>query len=383
MPLIKNGIVPSVRHNLYKQLELITDLALLDLSGKGHALYNLGHNSLLHIKQSNSDNLFSLPLTDAEVAVSNFDRVYKEIETIVDKGYKNLFLMPSAIAKLTNFDYEQLRFNIIEKFDLNVFYLADSDEKTFLSNTIFNLNSLAHRHNMSKNGFSILTPIFSYESKRDARYVKNFIETTYGEKCVFSNAEQFKLSDLTNLYNSKAVITLSDDFNELANKLDEDNKFISCNHIDLKNESNFLAQLNEISNKNVEVKYQKEYQIITEQFKNVIKFADTQIVVFLENNLNDRLNNFFKSLGIPVEIFTPYKSDKYKTISIDKFIQEYEDGNQIIISYDRIVRTLHRGITLESLGLDYYFITPTPSRRIMINGAFSLMEEIVKNIKLW
>ena len=382
MPLIKNGIVPSVRHNLYKQLELITDLALLDLSGKGHALYNLGHNSLLHIKQPNSDNLFSLPLTDAEVAVSNFDRVYKEIETILDKGYKNLFLMPSAIAKLTNFDYEQLRFNIIEKFNLNVFYLADSDEKTFLTNTIFNLNSQANRSNNPKDGFSILTPVFSYESKRDARYVKHYIETTYGEKCVFSNAERFNLSELTNLYGSKVIITLSDDFSGLANRLDKDTKLISCNHIALKNESNFITQLNEIFNKSVEVKYQKEYQIITEQFKNVIKFLGTQIVLFLENNLNDRLNNFFKSLDITVEIYTPYTSDKYKTISIDKFIQEYKDGNQIIISYDRIVRTLHRGITIESLGLDYYLIAPTPSRRIMTNGAFSLMEEIIKNINL-
>ncbi len=382
MPLIKNGIVPSVRHNLYKQLELITDLALLDLSGKGHALYNLGHNSLLHIKQPNSDNLFSLPLTDAEVAVSNFDRVYKEIETILDKGYKNLFLMPSAIAKLTNFDYEQLRFNIIEKFNLNVFYLADSDEKTFLTNTIFNLNSQANRTNNPKDGFSILTPVFSYESKRDARYVKHFIETTYDVKCVFSNAERFNLSDVTNLYNSQVIITLSDDFSGLANRLDKDTELISCNHIDLKNESNFITQVNEIFNKSVEVKYQKEYQIIAEQFKNVIKFSGTQIVIFLENNLNDRLNNFFKSLDITVEIYTPYTSDKYKTISIDEFIQEYKDGNQIIISYDRIVRTLHRGITLESLGLDYYLIAPTPSRRIMTNGAFSLMEEIIKNINL-
>ena len=382
MPLIKNGIVPSVRHNLYKQLELITDLALLDLSGKGHALYNLGHNSLLHIKQPNSDNLFSLPLTDAEVAVSNFDRVYKEIETILDKGYKNLFLMPSAIAKLTNFDYEQLRFNIIEKFNLNVFYLADSDEKTFLTNTIFNLNSQANRTNNPKDGFSILTLVFSYESKRDARYVKHFIETTYDVKCVFSNAERFNLYDLTNLYNSQVIITLSDDFNGLANRLDKDTELISCNHIDLKSESTFVAQLNEIFNKSVEVKYQKEYQIIAEQFKNVIKFSGTQIVVFLENNLNDRLNNFFKSLDITVEIYTPYTSDKYKTISIDKFIEEYKDGNQIIISYDRIVRTLHRGITIESLGLDYYLIAPTPSRRIMTNGAFSLMEEIIKNINL-
>lgn len=382
MPLIKNGIVPSVRHNLYKQLELITDLALLDLSGKGHVLYNLGHNSLLHIKQPNSDNLFSLPLTDAEVAVSNFDRVYKEIETIVDKGYNNLFLMPSAIAKLTNFDYEQLRFNIIEKFNLNVFYFADSDEKTFLTNTIFNLNSPANRTNNPKDGFSILTPVFSYESKRDARYVRHFIEMTYGEECVFSNAERFNLSDLTNLYNSKVIITLSDDFNGLANRLDKDTELISCNHIDLKSESTFVAQLNEIFNKSVEVKYQKEYQIIAEQFKNVIKFSGTQIVVFLENNLNDRLNNFFKSLDMPVEIFSPYKSDKYKTISIDEFIQEYKDGNQIIISYDRIVRTLHRGITLESLGLDYYLIAPTQSRRIMTNGAFSLMEETIKNINL-
>lgn len=382
MPLIKNGIVPSVRHNLYKQLELITDLALLDLSGKGHALYNLGHNSLLHIKQPNSDNLFSLPLTDAEVAVSNFGSVYKEIETIVDKGYKNLFLMPSAIAKLTNFDYEQLRFNIIEKFNLNVFYLADSDEKTFLTNTVFNLNSQANRTNNPKYGFSILTPVFSYESKRDARYVKNFIETTYDVKCVFSNAERFNLSDLTNLYNSQVIITLSDDFSGLANRLDKDTGLISCNHIDLKSESTFVAQLNEIFNKSVEVKYQKEYQIIAEQFKNVIKFSGTQIVVFLENNLNDRLNNFFKSLDITVEIYTPYKSDKHKTISIDEFIQEYKDGNQIIISYDRIVRTLHRGITIESLGLDYYLIAPTPSRRIMTNGAFSLMEGIIKNINL-
>ena len=74
---------------------------------------------------------------------------------------------------------------------------------------------------------------------------------------------------------------------------------------------------------------------------------------------------------------------KYTTISIDAFVNKYRDSDDdIIISYDRIVKVLAKGINLESLGLDYYLITPTPSRRIMTNGAFSLMEEITKNIKL-
>ena len=119
------------------------------------------------------------------------------------------------------------------------------------------------------------------------------------------------------------------------------------------------------------------------QLKNLIELSNKKIIVFLENNLNERLDKFFKSIGINCAIYSPYKSKKYTTISIDAFVNKYRDSDDdIIISYDRIVKVLAKGINLESLGLDYYLITPTPSRRIMTNGAFSLMEEITKNIKL-
>ena len=139
----------------------------------------------------------------------------------------------------------------------------------------------------------------------------------------------------------------------------------------------------EIFGKNVQVQYKDEYKIAVAQLKNLIELSNKKIIVFLENNLNERLDKFFKSIGTNCEIYSPYKSKKYTTILIDAFVNKYRDSDDdIIISYDRIVKVLAKGINLESLGLDYYLITPTPSRRIMTNGAFSLMEEITKNIKL-
>ena len=144
-----------------------------------------------------------------------------------------------------------------------------------------------------------------------------------------------------------------------------------------------MSELNEIFGKNVQVQYKDEYKIAVAQMKNLIALSNKKMIVFLENNLNERVDKFFRSIGINSEIYSPYKSKTYKTISIDAFINKYrESDNDIIISYDRIVKVLNKGINLESLGLDYYLITPTPSRRIMINGAFSLMEEITKKIKI-
>lgn len=381
MPLIKYGTVPSARHNLYKQLELVDDLALLELSGKGHALYNLGHNSLLHIKHKKVDNLFSLPLTDTEIALSDYSRVDDMIETIIDRGYKKVFLMPSAIAELTNFDYENFKYNIEGKFDIEVKYRSmrsDNSAENYLDEFIAKASKV---ENVKKEGFAVLGSVFSYESRRDAKYIKDFIESKYGEKCIFSNLDRFVLGNLSNIYRCKAIVTLDDCAKVLSDQINV--KKADANFIDIESEKKFLYELNEIFGKNVQVQYKDEYKIAVAQLKNLIELSNKKIIVFLENNLNERLDKFFKSIGINCAIYSPYKSKKYTTISIDAFVNKYRDSDDdIIISYDRIVKVLAKGINLESLGLDYYLITPTPSRRIMTNGAFSLMEEITKNIKL-
>ena len=381
MPLIKYGTVPSARHNLYKQLELVDDLALLELSGKGHALYNLGHNSLLHIKHKKVDNLFSLPLTDTEIALSDYSRVDDMIETIIDRGYKKVFLMPSAIAELTNFDYENFKYNIEGKFDIEVKYRSmrsDNSAENYLDEFIAKASKV---ENVKKEGFAVLGSVFSYESRRDAKYIKDFIESKYGEKCIFSNLDRFVLGNLSNIYRCKAIVTLDDCAKILSDQINV--KKADANFIDIESEKKFLYELNEIFGKNVQVQYKDEYKIAVAQLKNLIELSNKKIIVFLENNLNERLDKFFKSIGINCAIYSPYKSKKYTTISIDAFVNKYRDSDDdTIISYDRIVKVLAKGINLESLGLDYYLITPTPSRRIMTNGAFSLMEEITKNIKL-
>ena len=381
MPLIKYGTVPSARHNLYKQLELVDDLALLELSGKGHALYNLGHNSLLHIKHKKVDNLFSLPLTDTEIALSDYSRVDDMIETIIDRGYKKVFLMPSAIAELTNFDYENFKYNIEGKFDIEVKYRSmrsDNSAENYLDEFIAKASKV---ENVKKEGFVVLGSVFSYESRRDAKYIRDFIESRYGEKCIFSNLDRFVLENLSNIYRCKAIVTLDDYTKVLSDQINV--KKADANFIDIESEKKFLYELNEIFGKNVQVQYKDEYKIAVAQLKNLIELSNKKIIVFLENNLNERLDKFFKSIGINCAIYSPYKSKKYTTISIDAFVNKYRDSDDdIIISYDRIVKVLAKGINLESLGLDYYLITPTPSRRIMTNGAFSLMEEITKNIKL-
>ncbi len=381
MPLIKYGTVPSARHNLYKQLELVDDLALLELSGKGHALYNLGHNSLLHIRHKKVDNLFSLPLTDTEIALSDYSRVDDMIETIIDRGYKKVFLMPSAIAELINFDYENFKYNIEGKFDIEVRYRSmrsDNSAENYLDEFIAKASKV---ENVKKEGFAVLGSVFSYESRRDAKYIKDFIESRYGEKCIFSNLDRFVLENLSNIYMCKAIVTLDDYAKVLSDQINV--KKVDANFIDIESEGKFLSELNEIFGKNVQVQYKDEYKIAVAQLKNLIELSNKKIIVFLENNLNERLDKFFKSIGINCAIYSPYKSKKYTTISIDAFVNKYRDSDDdIIISYDRIVKVLAKGINLESLGLDYYLITPTPSRRIMTNGAFSLMEEITKKIKL-
>ena len=381
MPLIKYGTVPSTRHNLYKQFELVDDLALLELSGKGHALYNLGHNSLLHIKHKQVDNLFSLPLTDTEIALSDYSRVNDMIETIIDRGYKKVFLMPSAIAELINFDYENFKYNIEGKFDIEVRYRSmrsDNSAENYLDEFIAKASKV---ENVKKEGFAVLGSVFSYESRRDAKYIKDFIESRYGEKCIFSNLDRFVLENLSSIYRCKAIVTLDDYAKVLSDQINV--KKVDANFIDIESEEKFLSELNEIFGKNVQVQYKDEYKIAVAQLKNLIELSNKKIIVFLENNLNERLDKFFKSIGINCAIYSPYRSKKYTTISIDAFVNKYRDlDDDIIISYDRIVKVLAKGINLESLGLDYYLITPTPSRRIMTNGAFSLMEEITKNIKL-
>ena len=383
MPLIKYGTVPSHRHNIYKQLELIKDLAVLDFSGEGHALYNEGHNSLLHIMRHEDSNLFSMPLTDAEIATYNTSRLFSKIEEIVSRGYRHLFLMPSAIAKLINFDYQNLSSQIENKYDIRVYHSPTTDCLNIFEQFLNNLDAKGKTN--EKKGFVILASIFSYESKRDARYVRDFIEKNYNEECVFTNVERFELKDLLKIYKSKLIVTLDEKFDSFISQILEEEKIktISANYLDLKSEEKLISTLNNIFNKNLDVRYRDEYCIATAQFKNVLNFNKKKIVVFLEENLDDRLLRFFRSLDIEVEVYCPYKNQKFPMLTIDEFIDKYrETGNSVIISYDRVVKYLKRGLSYESLGLDYYLLTPRPSDRVMLNGAFNIMEDIINEVWL-
>ena len=99
MPLTKYAAFPSARMEAFYLASRYRDLAIIDFSTNGHGVYNYGH--LMRLAPGRAQSAFySVPLTEVDIALGNFSRLYTAAEEAARDGYKNILLLPSSISSV-------------------------------------------------------------------------------------------------------------------------------------------------------------------------------------------------------------------------------------------------------------------------------------------
>ena len=107
MPLIQYACLPTARMEMFYSAMRYPDLAVLDFSMNGHALYNYGSLPWLS-EQVVSRQSYSTHMTELDIALGDTGRLRRAAEELREKGFRQAFLMPSSVASVLGLDLKAL-----------------------------------------------------------------------------------------------------------------------------------------------------------------------------------------------------------------------------------------------------------------------------------
>ena len=117
MPLKKLFCLPSARSAMYYCAVQFKDLAILDRSTFGHALYNYGHLTRLATRFEGS-NAFSTHLTQAEIIFGDDSRFFNAVGELAERGsYHGVFVLPNVIGGVLGKDLSAMAEEAEKKLD--------------------------------------------------------------------------------------------------------------------------------------------------------------------------------------------------------------------------------------------------------------------------
>ena len=132
MPLKKLFCLPSARSAMYYCAVQFKDLAILDRSTFGHALYNYGHLTRLATRFEGS-NAFSTHLTQAEIIFGDDSRFFNAVGELAERGsYHGVFVLPNVIGGVLGKDLSAMAEEAEKKFNLPVFTVDAHQDANFM-----------------------------------------------------------------------------------------------------------------------------------------------------------------------------------------------------------------------------------------------------------
>lgn len=122
MPVNKYAALITGRSQTFINALSVKDLAVLDFSTAGHAVYNLGHIGYVDLTEYHGG-AFSASLDETSLALGCDAALFAAAREIKSKGFSNIFLMPSSLGAVLGFDLKALAENLEREVGAAVFYV--------------------------------------------------------------------------------------------------------------------------------------------------------------------------------------------------------------------------------------------------------------------
>ena len=381
MSLNKYGTFLNARMAIYQHLLLFKDVAILDCSTSGHAVYNYGHLARIF-----SHRIEKTPYTtnfnEYDLALGRFDSVYQAVEEIKEnKENQLIFLMPSSLSSVLGIDLKALADDITSQKEIETFTISvDLNDDFYKGEIAFYSSLFPYIHTKNSPCYNLIGDELNHRNRIKHKKIKHLLKEKLNLECLYDSLDFNSLSTLT--ISNKINIVTSQSALFLAKELFEKKgiPYVFFNNLE-KNEEE--KQLNEIA-KLLKIDFQKspneEDEYIKAQFYNIVQATQIQFVAYLNIDHLEAIKALFHSINIPIECYATHKNSSIPYCSLTEFIDCFAHQDVIILSNERVQKYCKKGIDVEYLGLDYQLLIPNNYEYSNKEGGYLLLQQIIKLI---
>lgn len=385
MSLKKYAALPSSRMQIFYNLSQYKDLAIVDFSTSGHALYNYGH--LGWTGKDMNNNIFSVHLTEVDISLGDFSKLYNAVDNIVnDYHYKNIFITPSSLACVIGIDIHQHIYTLSQKYNINIATIDTALYDDFyagLQQSIEYLSRYSEDKRLPyKSNDKVCSILGGYtiQDKHNNKYVANLLKKYFDIDTIFDSMSCQKLYDWTNVPQSNIIIVTSIFALDIAKHYCQQYNipYIYFSSLSMTAENKFVTQVSDVLNIPFDSDMQKqalaEYTNIANQMKNILSISPLNIICYTYVDQLKQLQTYFEELDIQVTLICSHKNCYFEYMDINDFIQKQYNG--LILSYDKVCEYYNNSIAITNLALDYKLNVPLQDATIGVEGMYRLSKAL-------
>lgn len=376
MGLMRYGCFPTARMQLCYLTAGYQDLAVLDFSTRGHALFNYGHRGWMS-PAAPEDRLFSAQLSETDIATGSSKKLYAAVDEILDKGYRHIFLLPTALSEVMGQDLEGLVTELQDRADiftvkvkLNADYYEGS-EKLY--------TALAKRYAVpcERRPFTYnILGGYTYADQIDHGHIRELLEGL-DLKCAIDVQKIPSLQALEELPLAAVNIVTSKFALKAAQELKRANgtPYVIFDTLTPQGEDRFLAAVAELTGREAPASRQDGiYDGLRTQLGNILSVTAPEIVCYGDTDKLSALEEFFGGLYDRVTYLCSHKRGDYPYASPDEVVSRY--GDRVVLTYDHLCRYIPMSLPIAESGLIYRLHTPLKDYTIGRDGGYRLMKAL-------
>lgn len=388
MPLKKLFCLPSARSAMYYCAVQFKDLAILDRSTFGHALYNYGHLTRLATRFEGS-NAFSTHLTQAEIIFGDDSRFFNAVGELAERGsYHGVFVLPNVIGGVLGKDLSAMAEEAEKKFNLPVFTVDAHQDANFMDGQqLFYMNmfkKMADSNQLKKEyTYNLLCAgPFDCFAAADAAYIKKLLYKKLGLVCNFDLSQVISVWDWKDFGRAGLNIVCSDAGVKLAVEAQQQCgiPYLRLYPLGENMESDGLSEIAAFFGIPFRTRQDARFAEVCREFGNILSVFKTKIICFATADKLRALRSFLQLFDVDAEYWCPYFTTGFKTVNEDECLSFCKGNDVLFIGFDRLAKQFSHAISLEKSGLDYHLQIPFRIPFVGKTGAYRLMQMIVDGL---
>ncbi len=376
MGLKKNGCLPTARMQMYYLTAKFRDLAVLDYSTRGHALFNYGHLAWTS-PVPQPENLFSVQVGETDLVTGDSKKLFQCVDEILAKGYRHIFLMPSAISEVMGIDLEGCAAEIAERTDADVFAVKAKLNADYYEGAEKLYAALAKKIpapcEKKRGTYNILGGL-RYADEINHAYIAKLMERL-SMTCNADVHTAASLESLKSLPCAELNLVTSGFALRAAKQLQREygTPYLYFNPFSPAEENRLLAEAAALTEREYTAPCSDGiYEALSAQLRNILAVTKPQIVCYTDTDRLFALEGFFGELGFTAEYFCSHKKGKYPYAEPDEVISSCRD--KMVLTYDSLCRKLPRALAVDESGLEYKIHLPLQDYTIGKDGAYRLIK---------
>lgn len=369
MPLISGSVLAGGRIAVCMAACAYKDLAVLEFSTAGHALFNYGHAKTA----GNNANIFTASLKETQIALGDLSPLIAAAVEAAAAGFKYAYLLPSAITAAIGVDNDLLAARAKEESKIEVFTSPigyDEDAFSALRGFYLACAAFSTPHKAERGTFAVLGAGCSRRERADAEYISNLLCRRLGLKRergdMFAQWEAGRAA--VNVVVSAAAVPAAEALFARCGT-----PYVLFRPFGKESEEEATALVAKAAGAEYAPEPQEDYEQAMTEFRNICAEAKPAVACYLPEDLLVGVAAFLEKCGAKVRAVCSHRSDLFPSLTPDEFVAGVR--REIVVSYDSVCEIVG-GVPFAESGARYHLPSPYCLPRVGACGACTLAEAL-------